>query len=574
MSINLSITSVESLRENGKNISVLYAEDDPLIRQEYTHFLKRFFPNVQSVSDGAEGLELCREKTFDLIISDIEMPRLNGMEMIEEIKQFNPNQASILVSAHNDSARLHHSIEIGVDGYLFKPIDRNQAIDTLNKIVRTLQIEKENQIYKHHLEEMIEAKNKEITELYTIDRITGLYTIGKLEQDIMQTSKSSLAFIKIIDFKNLNDFYGYEVGNSILYRTAEFLRDTADMLPSASLYRISGAHFAVLAPIDINDMERFSRLMITMFESMEISVDTEKMFLEMAIGIVDGHGSASLSHADIALRESTKNGSVVIYNNDETQRRLRADKLHLKDEIRRAINESRIEPFYQPIIDNVSQTIIKYEALARLILQDGTVLSPALFLSVAKETKMYSEVSEMIISKALNDFKDSECHISLNLSVDDIKSHSTRSFIFSQIESFPEPHRIVFEILETDGFDSCEGFAYFLNRLKQYGCRIAIDDFGSGYSNFERLAKLDIDYIKIDGSLISNIDTAPLSHIVVELVNEFAQKINVKTVAEFVSSSQIESIIQTIGINESQGYLFGAPIRYNTSMRHKHLLSD
>jgi diguanylate cyclase (GGDEF)-like protein len=400
-----------------------------------------------------------------------------------------------------------------------------------------------------------------------IDRTTGLYTLGQFEQDILNRSDVSLALFKINDFKNLNDFYGYEVGNSILRQSADFLREMISGLDDASLYRISGTHFALLIPMNSYDLERFARLTIYMFEEREIQIETEFMYLEMAIGIVDRRDEISLSNADIALREAERLGRVVVYTDDKSKDKLRSDKLKCKDDIKRALKEDRFHPYYQPIIDNHSKKIIKYEALARLVMPEGEIITPAFFLSVAKETKTYNQISQMIIQKAMDDFRDSECKISINLSINDIKNPMTRKFIFKKIEEFPEPERLVFELLESEGIDSYDELGHFLNRIKHYGCKIAIDDFGSGYSNFEHLAKLNIDYIKIDGSLIVNIEKEFLSQTIVETIASFAKKINVKTVAEFVGNKSVESMLVSMGVTESQGYLFGQAIPYNPSMR-------
>lgn len=560
-------STINSLREIGTEISILYVEDDPMIREKFTHFLGRFFPHIDTATDGEEGVQKGLHRPYDLIISDIEMPRLNGLEMLERIKQRNPNQAALLITAHTEVMTLQRSVELGIDGYLFKPIEPEKTIQSLYKVALRINTEKENLRYKHHLETMVETKNNELIELYRIDRVTKLYTLGQFEQDIHERNDRSLALFKINDFKNLNDLYGYEVGDSILCQCADFLREMTSGLKEASLYRISGTHFALLVPMESYDLERFCRLTAHMFEEQEIQIESERMFLEMTIGIVDRHDHVSLSNADKALREAQRSGKIVVYTHDEHHHKLHTEKLKCKDDIKRALKEHRFVPFYQPIIDNSSRKIVKYEALARLILPDGEVVAPGCFLSIAKETKMYPQISKMVIAQAMSDFADSECQISLNLSIDDLKLPLTREFLFEQIQSFPQPERLVFELLESEGIDSYDELGHYFSRLKSYGCKIAIDDFGSGYSNFEHLAKLNIDYIKIDGSLILGLENAYLSKTIVEMISSFAQKINVKTVAEFVGTSEIESMLIEMGVTESQGYLFGKPVAFDESMR-------
>ncbi|DAB39486.1 MAG TPA: hypothetical protein CFH83_00470 [Sulfuricurvum kujiense] len=104
--------------------------------------------------------------------------------------------------------------------------------------------------------------------------------------------------------------------------------------------------------------------------------------------------------------------------------------------------------------------------------------------------------------------------------------------------------------------------------MKHYGCKVAIDDFGSGYSNFEHLAKLNIDYIKIDGSLILGIEDTLISQVIVEMLSDFARKMGIKTIAEFVSKESISAKVNAMGIDESQGFLYGQAIPHSMRMNH------
>lgn len=561
---------VLALRNAAKNITVLYVEDDPLIRQEYFKFLSRFFDTVVCHEDGESGLAAALQQKYDLVISDIQMPRMSGLQMIEKIKEHYPDQATILISAHKDSDILHQSVVIGVDGYLFKPLERNQTIKLLYKTVSKIQLEYENKNYKTHLEELVAHKTAEAIKIFTIDSVTGLFSLAKLEQDMSKSEKYSLALLKIKDFKNLNDLYGYAIGNDLLRQTGIFLRTIIiDHLQHSDtlLYRVSGAHFALLSPMNTLELESLVARIIEQYEATEFIIAEDSVYLEMDAGIVNNNNGLTLSNADKALRKSEKEGHIVVYEATNTAAEVHRFNLKCKDAIKRALNENRILPYYQPIIDNNTNAIQKYEALARLIMPDGTAISPAIFLPVSKQTKMYNRITTVIINTVLNDFKHSSCSVSINLSIDDIKHLPTRKFIFNSIATFPDPSRIVFELLESEEINSYHEIQQFIEEIKTYGCKVAIDDFGSGYSNFEYLAKLNIDYIKIDGSLVREIDSAKVSRILVEMLTGFANKMDIKTIAEFVHKESIHDIVTSLGVNESQGYLFSEPIPYNSSMQ-------
>lgn len=562
--------SLSELRELSKGVSVLYVEDDLLIQTQYLAFLSRFFDRVECYDNGEDGLSRALATKFDIVISDIQMPKMNGLDMIERIKEVYPNQLTLLISAHKDAAILHKSIQLGVDGYLFKPLDRDQTIKTLHKLVSKISLEKENLHYKTHLEEIVKIKTDEALTIYFTDHVTQLYSLGKLEKDLSEYQTCTLVEFKIRDFKSLNELYGYDLGNSVLFQTAQFFQKIICEelnFPHHGLYRVSGAHFALLIPREETYIEKHVHHIIQLFEMTHILINEERILLEMDAGIVHWAQGLTLSHADTALREAEKMGHIVTYTIDPQVIEGKSVKLKCKNTLKMALLENRLVPFYQPIIDNETGEIRKYEALVRLITEDGEVIPPLHFLPISKETKMYPLITQMMIKSVFNDFTDSECIVSINLSIDDIKHGATREFLLEQIAHFSDPSRLVFELLESEGIETYAEVIAFFAQLKSFGCRIAIDDFGSGYSSFEHIANLNIDYIKIDGSLVNYIDTNHTSRIIVETIALFASKMGIKTIAEYVSTPSIYNHVKSIGVDESQGYFFGLPTPYNNTMK-------
>jgi EAL domain-containing protein (putative c-di-GMP-specific phosphodiesterase class I)/PleD family two-component response regulator len=558
------------IQNNAKNLHILLVEDDHLLSKEYELFFSRLFVHIDKAYNGLEGLEAASKKKYDLIITDIMMP-LSGLSMIQKIKERYPDQAVLVISAYQDTEKLHQALRIGVDCYLFKPLDIKQVMQALYKIVSNFLVRKENALYKQHLEELVLNKSQELIETYTVDSVTQLFSLSKLQEDLKQLSNYSLCVLKIKNFKSLNDFYGYEVGNSILLQTATFLKKALPHHPhlqSAKLYRISGAHFAMLAPVDAHAFETEVYTIIKDYETTEVTIQDQMFYLELSAGIVGRKDEITLSHADFALRLSEKSKAVVIYENDTKKIEAHAMKIKCHDAIKRALIEDRFVPFYHPIVDNQTNTIIKYEALARLIMPDGEIILPSCFLPVSKHAKTYNMITVAIIEKALQDFYHSECSVSLNISIDDIEDKQTRDYILAVVSLFPEPQRIIFELLESENITSYHEVKEFFKELKKIGCKVAIDDFGSGYSNFEHIAKLNVDYIKIDGSLISALEQDFTSLTIVEMLSAFATKMHIRTIAEYVANTSLHTLVHSIGLNESQGYVFGEPIPYNESMKY------
>jgi EAL domain-containing protein (putative c-di-GMP-specific phosphodiesterase class I) len=229
------------------------------------------------------------------------------------------------------------------------------------------------------------------------------------------------------------------------------------------------------------------------------------------------------------------------------------------NKIKSAIEEDRIVPYFQGIVDNSTRQIVKYEALIRLVESNGTVLSPFWFLEHAKKSKLYDKLTRIMIQKTFAVFEQNNYEFSLNLTVQDIISDETREILYQILESSPAAKRVIFEIVESEGIVNYEEVIDFILNVKQFGCKIAIDDFGTGYSNFSYLSKLDVDYIKIDGSLIKNINQDNDHLYTVESILFFAQRKGIKTIAEFVEDESIFDKVVELGIDYSQGYLFSTP---------------
>jgi EAL domain-containing protein (putative c-di-GMP-specific phosphodiesterase class I) len=233
--------------------------------------------------------------------------------------------------------------------------------------------------------------------------------------------------------------------------------------------------------------------------------------------------------------------------------------LKISNVVRHAVEKSKIVPYFQPIIDNKTQEVYKYECLARLLDENNNVISPTLFIPIAKRTKVYNEVTKIIIDKSFDVFEDNEYEFSINLSMEDIINSEMFNYILEKLKNSNASKRVVFEILESEAIEDFDKIIRFINEIKRYGAKIAIDDFGDGYSNFSYLIKMNVDLLKIDGSLIKNIDKDKNSYLVVETIVNFANRLGIQTIAEFVHSSTIMDMVKEMGIDYSQGFYIDKP---------------
>ena len=224
-----------------------------------------------------------------------------------------------------------------------------------------------------------------------------------------------------------------------------------------------------------------------------------------------------------------------------------------------AIDKNMVVPFYQGIRNNETGLIDKYESLMRLIDTNGQVVTPFVFMDLAKKYNYYNRISQLMLKQVFTDFKDLNASVSVNISYHDIDSLSFRQWFLKELRAFGHAERIIVEFVETEHYKSEDILLEFIQQIRATGAQIAIDDFGSGYSTLSILLMLKPDYIKIDGSIISKIVDNEDNQIILDTINYIARKMKSKTIAEFVENEAIQNVIMGYGVSFSQGYLFAKP---------------
>jgi EAL domain-containing protein (putative c-di-GMP-specific phosphodiesterase class I) len=239
------------------------------------------------------------------------------------------------------------------------------------------------------------------------------------------------------------------------------------------------------------------------------------------------------------------------------------DNLDMLKVIKIALKNDKILPYFQPIHSISENKITKYEALIRMFDEDGTLIAPGpYFLNVAKKGKLYSHVTKILFQKVIKKIREQNCEISINISSLDIEDQQMSEYLLNLLEENKDvTHMMIFELLEDK---DTQDYAYvnkFIDKAREFGIKIAIDDFGSGYSNFIRIIEFKPDIIKIDGSLIENIAHSKSNRKTVEAIQIFAQKLGAKTVAEYVTNKETYDVVKEIGIDYAQGFYIGKPQR-------------
>lgn len=272
------------------------------------------------------------------------------------------------------------------------------------------------------------------------------------------------------------------------------------------------------------------------------------------------HEEDMINKAELVLvNMRSKNILFLQYTSDLGLEQIHARKMKMLMILNDAVANDRVVPFFQGIRDNKNGKIGMYESLMRIKDSSGNIYTPYRFMDIAKEYGFYPDISYIMICKVMNQFKDRHDIVTININISDIYNYKIVHFILGFLQTAPHPENYVFELTETEEIEDYHIIAEFVERIHQVGGKIAIDDFGSGFSNIVNIFKIKSDYIKIDGEIVKNIKSDVFAREFLEMIAGWAEKHQKEIIAEFIENSDIQTLIEENYIRYSQGYLFSEP---------------
>ena len=389
------------------------------------------------------------------------------------------------------------------------------------------------------------------------DQVTGKANYFQLKFDLEDRKhQNSIMMFNIKEFSKINLLYGHDCGDKIIKEITEVV----EVIPNVqNVYRIYGDEFVAI--FETSKKEIVVETIKTRLHENEFIVKDSSVLLSFygSVAEVTVH---VLEHCEYGLMMSKHHyGDIIdVSKIEESVFYKYANEITLAQQLRLAFLDNRILTHYQPIMDLKTGKITKYEVLMRLQGIDSNILEPANFLDVLQEMYIYPEVTKLIIKNSFEFFKENSLEFSVNISYADIINVDTKSFILALLKEYPEVSpRCTFELLENEAILNEVEVNDFFSELHASGVKIALDDFGVGYSNYDTIFKFDIDYIKIDGSLTESILTSSKSKVLIESITTVARKLNAKVIVEFVSSKEIYDVISKMDIDYVQGYYIGKP---------------
>jgi len=492
---------------------------------------------------------LLEYKEIHLIIINTSVISINSLNTLFEELSINSGELPILI--------------VGKDITDFNGLSKVFIFDfvdvSVNNIILLKKIHFCYNLYKKELQHEAELK-----QLLYIDNLTQLPNRSKLINDIRDDfiGISSLAILDINSFKEVNDFFGYRIGDTILKRVVVSIQDILERINGAvALYKFSADVFC-LANLHLEEkgFEEIIVYILGAIESEILVIDEHEIDIRATAGITFSPKNNKLITANIALQVAKKNNKdyIVFYDELDNFREYQNNMVWTK-KLKNALDQDNIIVYFQPLVNNKTMRVDKYECLVRMI-DEEKVIAPFFFLEVSKKANQYRNITKIVIDKSFKEFENLPFEFSINVSYEDIEDKNFLNFIKYKLKQYDVAKRVVWEILEDESVKSYNILFDFIKEVKALGCKVAIDDFGSGYSNFEHLLKMDVDYLKIDASLVKYVATDENSYKVVKTIVDFANSLNLKTIAEYVENEEILKITKKLGVDFSQGYHFSAPI--------------
>lgn len=399
------------------------------------------------------------------------------------------------------------------------------------------------------------------------DPLTQVYNRNYL-QEISPSLNLNHYYIAMLDldrFKLINDIYGHKAGDLILAQSSMVIKNS--IRDNDILIRYGGEEFLLLIynREKNNTASEVCERIRQNIHSHKFKYESNRIDMQISIGVHKSPASEkslieAIKKADKMLYIAKKEGrNRVIYYNDKSNNTVLSNSKDI-DFVKEAINEDRVRCFYQPIYNKSTNEIVKYEALVRIIDKNNKIISPAFFLPGLKHTNIHYKLTQKILSIVFEKFKDSTKSVSININFSDLINVDIEKTIVDTFTQNPDlASRVSFEVLESDEIENTALFKKKIQLLHSLNSKVSIDDFGSGYSNFKTILDIEANFLKIDGSLVKNIDISEKDFKVVKSIIHFAKEANMKTIAEFVHSKEVYEKLDELDVDYMQGFYIAEP---------------
>ncbi|MDQ3728849.1 MAG: EAL domain-containing protein [Actinomycetota bacterium] len=411
------------------------------------------------------------------------------------------------------------------------------------------------------------------------DVLTGLFNRRRFGEELAQQIavcdrldvESALLVLDIDNFKFINDALGHHAGDELIRSLSSQLK--CRVRRTDIVARLGGDEFAMLLTgTNADDAIELAEELLTMARGHRVLARDKPVQITSSIGIAmidapDLTAEQLLMEADVAMYEAKGSGRdrVVLFTRDTPSSTAQRAGFVWTDRIKKALRDDLFAVYAQPIASLGEGDADRYELLIRMKDEDGNIVPPGAFLPVAERFGLIAEIDVWMIRQAINLIEREQAEgrdivVEVNLSGHSICDPELPDLIEAELEKSPiDPAQLVFEITETAAIANMDEARTLATRIHRWGCRFALDDFGAGFGSFYYLKYLPVDYLKIDGEFIRNLDSSEIDQRMVQAMVEISRALGLRTIAEFVENEEILTKLRSSNVDFVQGYHVGRP---------------
>jgi len=553
--------------------TLLYVEDDLDIQKLVIHMLAKKFPQLTLLhaENGKKGLELFSTKLPDIIVTDIRMPIMDGIQMIKEIKAIDNDARIIVLTAASDTDFILDAVDLGINHYVLKPIKIEKFVAAVEQCLESV-----------NMERRLRKQNEEIRLMAYYDTLTGLPN-RQLFNELIHMALAqaqrhnhnrllAVLFLDLDRFKVVNDTLGHSVGDKLLQAVAQRLKQCCQR-DRDTVARRGGDEFIILLP-ELDSTQEAVKVAIKIIDAFTepFIIPDHELFIGTCIGISifpdDGtDGETLVKNADMAMYRAKEGGRGRYHLYNQTMDAHASQRLIMENSLRWAMQKGEFFLHYQPEVNIKSGKIISIEALLRWQHPILGVLPPKQFIPLAEENGLIVQLGEWVLhaactqNKAWQNAGFPHVRIAVNISPRQFQSHKLSDMIENiLIETELDPCWLELELTESVMLQDMDTTIRTLRRLSDLGIHISIDDFGTGYSSLNYIKKLPINTLKIDQSFVSDLTINSDDAAIATAVINMAKSLRLNVIAEGVEAVEQVKFLSSLDCQEMQGFYFSKPL--------------
>ncbi|WP_434362464.1 EAL domain-containing protein [Parasalinivibrio latis] len=588
-----------------KNAVILVVDDDPVVLANVSSLLAKAGHRVLVAKEGEKAIQLAKDKRPDLVLLDIHMPGLSGIEICNRLKSDEASMHFPVIFLTGSDHEIEDAFNAGGVDYILKPFrldelmarvhthikisrlrtsleDFNLALKSLNNTLeekvkeRTQKLTSANNSLRLEIEQRIQLQQK-LDYLSRYDFVTHIYNRRSMMLEVRKAMQHQLSdadtryyfiYLDLDQFRVINDSFNRSVGDRLMKELTKVLQETLD--EGDVIARMGGDEFGVLTQMpDIKVALQKTFLLKQAVEAYRLEHSGELIKASASYGLVEIDNTFDDAKELVNIAERTcfqskdkGGGEITVYNMTKSHIEKNKQQMRWVPVIQRAIENDDLLLCGQKIIDIRTGDVKKAEMLVRMRGEDGSIIPPNNFIPVAERFHLISSIDQWVLDNTLQQIKQHnfDYQLAVNVSGETIAKSSFAEYAENLIrESGIDGSQICFEITETSVLTDIKRTNAFIERLRRMGCKFALDDFGTGTSSYAYLKELDVDVIKIDGLFVRDLVQEKISRMMVESVVAIACETQRKTVAECVEDQAALDLLRDIGVDYAQGFFIHRP---------------